>query len=316
MSEQTSAAPVGEAQAPEATTDNTAEQPASQEVSTSDKAAVAKLEAKPEAKLTKTEKKYLKELKLKIDGKEFTEKLPFDLPQEAAEYLTKELQMSKVAQKRMGEHADLQKQVAHFVEELRKNPRKVLSDPSIGIDIKQLAAQVIEDEIERSKKSPEQLEKEKLELRLKEIEEERAQERDALQKREFELLQSQAYEDYDRQITTAIESSSLPKSPYIVKKVADYMLMGLQEGLDVTAADVLPLVEQEMRSDLQQMFAVLPEDVIEKLVGKEVLGKLRKKNIAKAKTAAPSNKILDTGVQKAKESAPVKKQSYRSFFKI
>lgn len=299
------------------TNDNSNLEATESQASPAEQAKLAKLEAKPEAKLTKTEKKLLTSLKLKIDGKEFTEKLPFGIPEDAAEYMTKQLQMSKMGQKRAQEHAELQKQVNTFIEELRKNPRKILSDPNIGIDIKQLAASIIEEEIEKSKKSPEQLDKERLETRLREIEEERKNEKEVLQKREFDLLQTQAYDEYDKQITSAIESSNLPKSPYIVKKVADYMLMGLQEGMDITAADVLPLVEEEMKSDLKQMFAVLPEDVIEKLVGKDVLGRLRKKNVAKAKGSAPipSKRVLDVGAKKS-EPKPGNKQTFRQYFKV
>ena len=325
MSEQSTA--VNTAQAPEADSSISQESAENQEQSAvdgvsganpADAAKLAKLEAKPEAKLTKTEKKTLRELKLKVDGKDFVEKLPFELPEEAAEYMTKQLQMSKAASKRMAEHADLQKQINSFITDLRKDPRKILSDPNIGIDLKQLAASVIEDEIERSKKSPEQLEKEKLEQRLRDIEAERAKEKEEMQKQQFELLQSQAYDEYDKQITSAIEGSKLPKSPYIVKKVADYMLMGLQEGLDIQASDVLPLVEEEMHSDLKQMFEVLPEDVIERLVGKETISKLRKKNVAKAKAAvaAPNTQVKDIGLTPKKEEKPAKKMTFRQYLKV
>lgn len=256
-----------------------------------------------------------KKLKLKVDGREFEEEVNFD----DDEYLTRNLQMAKVAQKRMGEHAQLEKQVKSFIDELRKNPRKVLADPNLNIDIKQLAASIIEEEIENSKKSPEQLEREKLESRLKEIEEERKREKDEFQQKEFQRLQEQAYERYDTQLSKALEGSDLPKSPYIIKKMADYMLMGLQEGLDVTAEDVLPLVRQEMQNDLKEMFSVMPEEVVEKIVGKDVLTRLRKKHVAKAKGAPPTpigKAVKDTGAtgKDADKSPGAKKTSFRDFF--
>lgn len=278
---------------------------------------VAELENKP--KLTKQEQKTLTKLRLKVDGKEFDEELPFAIPNDAKsiEYATRQLQLAKASQSRMSQHAELQKQVTGFIEELKKNPKKILSDPNIGIDVKKFAAQILEEEIEAAKKSPEQLEKEKLENRLKELEEERKKEKEDLKKQQFEMLQSQAYEEYDRDISNAISASTLPKSSYTVKKVADYMLLGLQQGMDVKAADVIPLVEEEIRKDLKEMFAILPEDVIEQLVGKETLGKLRKKNVAKAKqVVSNATKGIDVGQPKKEPEAPLKKMTIRQYLKV
>lgn len=270
----------------------------------------------------KKEAARIRKLKLKVDGQELEEELPFEIDDnpEAVEYMTRQLQMSKAAQKRMGEHAQLQKEVKYFLEELRKNPKKILADPSIGIDVKQLAAQIIEEEIANSQKSPEQLEKERLEAELRTLQEEREQEREELRQKEFERLQEIEYERYDNLMSKALETSDLPKSPYVVKKMADYMLLGLNEGIDVSPEDVLPLVREEIQNDLREMFAVMPDEVIEKIVGKEVFNRVRKKNVAKAKTAPTPVKsaIKDTGAssKSAASNNSVEKKSFRDFFGV
>jgi hypothetical protein len=231
------------------------------------------------------------------------------------------LQMDRLARMKSQESADQQKMINQFLTDLKKNPRKVLSDPSIGVDLKKIAAELIEEEIENSRKSPEQLEKEKLEAELKAIKEEREKEKEEFNTRELERLQQQELERYDMLITKAIETSDLPKSPYIVKKMADYMLMGLQKGVDVTPDDVLPLVREEMQNDLKEMFAVMPEDVIESIVGKDVINRIRKKNLQKAKAsqsmqAVSQAKAKDTGTTAPKEKAPTEKKDYKSFFGV
>lgn len=264
----------------------------------------------------------IRKLKLKVDGQELEEELPFEIDDnpEAVEYMTRQLQLSKAAQKRMAESSQLQKEVKYFLEELRKNPRKVLSDPTIGIDVKQLAAQIIEEEIENAQKSPEQLERERLENELKSLQEEREREREETRQREFSRLQELEFERYDTLISNALDGSDLPKSPYVVKKIADYMLLGLNEGIDVSPEDVLPLVRDEVQSDLREMFAVMPDEVIEKIVGKDVFNRVRKKNVAKAKAApAPiKSAIKDTGVvSKAGDAGkPMQKKSFRDFFGV
>lgn len=260
-------------------------------------------------------KKQLRKLKLKVDGKEYDEE--FDPNDDV--YMTKQLQLAKASQKRMQQYSDLERDVKSFIDELRKDPRKVLSDPTIGIDIKQLAAQVIQDEIENSQKSPEQIKQEKLENELRELKAEREKEKEDGKARDLERLQHQEYERYDMLMTQTLEKSDLPKSPYVVKKIADYMLLGLEQGHDVTPEDVLPLVRDEIQADLKEMFAVMPDEVIESIIGKEVFNRMRKKNIAKAKgaPAAPVSTIKDTGKSsKADEKKSGQKQSFKSFFGV
>jgi len=260
--------------------------------------------------------KQLKKLKLKVDGQE--EDLEYDPNDE--EYMTKQFQLAKVAQKRMQEKSSIEKEVLKFIEDLRKNPKKALSDPAIGLDLKQLATQIIEEEIENSKKSPAQLEKEKLEEELRMIKEEREKEKEASKAAEFERIKEQAYEQYDQAMSAALEKSDLPKSPYVIKKMADYMLLGLQNGKDVKPEDVLPLVREEIQEDLKQMFAVMPDEVVEKLIGKEKLNSLRKRNIQKAKSVSPAlkagTKLADTGKASAKDKEEAKTQTFKDFFKM
>lgn len=270
----------------------------------------------------KVEKALLKKLKLKVDGQEYEEELPFDIPDspEAVEYMRRHMQMSKVANKRMSEYSQLEGEVKAFIDEMRKNPKKALSNPAFGVDLKKLAAEVIEEEIANSQKSPEQLDKEKLEAELKSMKEEREKEKEESKRKEFERLQEQEYERYDSLMTKALEKSDLPKSPYVVKKMADYLLMGLQNNMDITPDDVLPLIREEILEDLKQMFAIMPEEVVESVVGKDVLTRLRKKNVAKAKAGQPpapvKSSVPDIGNKKQIKEVPKEKLNYRKFFGV
>lgn len=287
----------------------------------SDQAALAKLEAKPNP--TKSEIKRLNSLRLKIDGREYDEKLPFDIPDtpEARDWMTKNLQMSGVAQKRMSEYSKLQSEAQDFVELLRKDPRAILSDPNIGVDLKKLAASVIEEEIANSQKSPDQIEKEKLQAELKKIKADREKEKTESQKREYDALVAQETEKIDNEMSRVLDKGDLPKSPYVIKKMTDYLYTAAQAGVDLTVEDILPLVKDEIYGDLQAMFQVMPEDVIQKMVGKDVFNKVRKQNIAKAKGVAPKPPVpLASAVKDVGKTTPSKidgdkpKLTYKGFF--
>ena len=272
-----------------------------------------------EQKAAAKEAARLRSLRLKVDGREIEEDLPFEIPDspEAVEYMKRQLQMARMGTKRAQEYAQLEKEIREMITEGTKNPRRLLKE--LNIDERELARQIIEQEIENSQKSPEQLERERIELELKSLKEEREREKQDFERKEFERLQEQAYEKYDQQMTVALEKSELPKEPYVVKKIADYMLVALQQGYDVSAEDVIPLVKEEITKDLQSLMRVLPDEAIEQFLGKEVFGRLRKKNLARAKEAAAVSKakaIKDTGNKTQKVEEPEKKVSFKDYFGI
>lgn len=328
MSEQVStnapAAPVASQEAPasEATEQSNESVESSQEESSqvgakSDKASAAETK-KEEAKLAKK----IKQLKLKVDGKEELADLPFEIDEnpEVVEYMTKQLQLAKAAQKRMSEASDYKKkldQVGEYLQQAKGNPKKIRElMKDLDIDEKQLAAMIVEEELDRAKKSPEQLEKERLESELQKLKDEREKEKKELESREYERLVQQETERYDLMFTAALDKAQLPKSPYIVKRVTEYMLKAIDKGLDVTADDVIPLVREEMQDDIRSMFSSAPEELIEQLLGKDNLKRLRKRNLEKAKEPpVPLNKqVQDTGSKdtKPKEEPRV---SFRDYFK-
>lgn len=300
---------------------NLAQEQAPQAEASQDVAALAQQAASGTPAEKAAAKKMLKSMKLKVDGREFEESLPFEVEEgsEAEEYLRKNLQMSKMGQSRAQQYSNLEKEVKNFIEELRKNPRKILSDPAIGLDVKDLARQIIEEEIENSKKSPEQLKAEKLEAEIKALKEEKEKEAKQRQEEEFERLKTQQIERYDMLMEQALNKTDLPKSPYVVKKMADYMLIGLQNGKDITPEDVLPLVREEIMEDIKSMFSVMPDEVLEKFIGKDKINSMRKRNLSKAKqnlaTQAPT-KTIDTAKAKEEPKDATKKQNFKDFFGI
>lgn len=272
---------------------------------------------KLQAKATKEEKKIeakLKKLKLKIDGEEVEEALPFEISNDpkVVEYMTRQLQLAKMGQKRAQYASNLEKEITQFFNDLKTNPREVLSDPNISVDLKKLAADILNDAAEEAKKTPEQKEKEKIEAELKKLRAEREKEQEENKKKEFERLQEQEYRRYEQDIIKALDTSDLPKSPYVVRKMADYLLTGLEAGKNLTAEDVLPLVKEEIHNDIKQMFAASPDEVMEQFLGKDRLSNYRKKTVAKAKTVPASPKAKD--VAKPDEQKAEKKLSYRQFF--
>lgn len=263
----------------------------------------------------KAEAKRIRELKLKVHGEEVTEQLPFEIEEnpEVVDYLTKQLQLSKAAQRAMQENSTFQKQVNEFFKDLKSNTKAKLMQ--LGIDPKEFAAQVIEEEIKKAQMSPEQIRQQELEDELKKLKEESKKKEEEFNQRELERLREIEFEKIDTQMTSALEKSDLPKKPYVIRKMAEYMLIGANEGINLTPDDVLPLVREELLGDLQEIINSLPEEKAEEFIGKEVLNRFRKKNLAKAKQTPASVKsgIKDVGTQKVEQKA-VDPVNYKKFF--
>jgi len=266
----------------------------------------------------KEQKKMLRKLKLKFNGKETEEELPFDIPEEHAEYMTKQLQMARLSQHKSQELSQFEKEVGAFLQDLKKNPKKALSNPAIGIDIKQFAAEILEDEIRQSQKSPEQIEKEALEAELQALKEEREKEKQDFSQKELERLTQAEFERYDNLMTNALNTSDLPKSPYVVKKMTEYMIEAVENGIDVEPNDIIPLIRNEMLSDVQDLLRSMPPEMIEQILGTDIITALRKNRVALAKKPPIPVKsaVKDIGQKGEKKVEIAKQQTIKDFFGI
>lgn len=267
----------------------------------------------------KEQKKMLKKLKLKFNGKEMEEELPFEIPEEYADYMARQLQMAKLSQHKAQELSQFEREVTAFLQDLKANPKKALSNPAIGIDVKQLAAEILEEEIRQAQKTPEQIEKERLESELQALKEERERERQEAEARELERLTEAEFERYDTLMSQALESSNLPKSPYTVKKMTEYMIQAVENGIDLTPAEVVPLIQKEMESDIRELMRALPPEMVEQLLGQEIISSLRKSRVASAKkppvpVKAAAKDVGNKTIQKQQEAA--QKKTIKEFFGI
>jgi hypothetical protein len=247
--------------------------------------------------------KLIKEFKLKVDGKEFTKTV--DLSDE--DFLRQQLILAETARSRMSETANIKKAFQAEMGRLKQDPWSVMKD--LGLDPDELAEMRIQQRIEEMKKSPEQLAQEKIQKELQEAREEARRLKEEKEQLEMSKLQEQAAVQLEEEIMGALDGHrTLPKSQYVVKRIADSMLWAMNNGFgDVTAEDVVPLVEKEMRDELNRFMDEMPEDLMEKYIGQRNIDRLRKRRVSAAKAAIPSvNDIKPTNKSLAAEKAPEK----------
>lgn len=252
---------------------------------------------------------------LQVNGKNKDIEIDTDNDEEMRKYLQKAM----AADEKFQEAAMTRKQAEQLVDLLRTNPVAILKHPELGLDIKALATQILNEELEEMSKTPEQKKLEEMEKQLKAFEEEKKQLAEAKRQAEMEKFQSAAYQQLDDDITESLSKSDLPKSPYVIKRISDAMIEAVELGyVDVRVQDIMPYVEQQILGEIQAMFEAKPSEVMEKIVGKKNLDNYRKSKISKTKPkpVETAKAVKDTGgkEQKAESKEPVKKARFKDIF--
>ena len=231
------------------------------------------LKAVPNDKPTPAE---VRRLKLKVDGRE--EEV------DEAEVIRR-AQLSSSASKRMEEVATQKQQIQKLLETIKGNPLAALMDPALGLTKAQIKEQFENwykrEYIDPETLSPEQLKIRDYEAKLKEYEEIKAQQERAQQERQMAEQQKHWAGEYERQIVKGLESSGLPKTPSTVKAMAAYLQQAVNAGVDVPIETVADLVKQDKVNDVKHFLGALEGEALIKLVGDEVINKIRKADLAR-----------------------------------
>ncbi len=270
---------------------------------------IDELEAAVEAgDLSPTEAQILKKrLKIVVDGKEYDEEVDFNDEKKLKEHLQK----AKAFDSRSREVAQMKSQMDILAQKLKENPEEVLA--MMGHDVSGFAEKIIARKIEELQKSPEELEREQLRKELEDYKKKEQEASKKAQEAEMEKLRNQQAQQIETDITSALDEagSILPrKNPRIYQKIAGTMIMAIKQGYhDVTVKDVLPIVENEYRQEIADIFGNSSDEILEQLVKKERLDSYRKNKIAAAKKVPKTKQVVDTGmVSETKEKKPQKKQ--------
>ena len=60
----------------------------------------------------------------------------------------------------------------------------------------------------------------------------------------------------------------MPNNPAAVERMADYMLIALNSGKDISPEDIVPLIREDFKADYTELLNSMPDDdAIEKFIG-------------------------------------------------
>lgn len=191
------------------------------------------------------------------------------------------------ANEKMQEAAAMRKQTEKFIEALRTNPRAILSHPSLGINLQEIATELLWEQAQQAQMSPEEIEyRRNLEELERYRETEKAEKQRQAQARQ-EAMEEHFRQDYARQITSVLDTAGLPKSDWTVTQMSKYMRQALRQGFkDVTPSDIVHLVKQDYMAIQRDLYSNSDGNQLIDIMGEDVVDKIRKAELARHNKAS------------------------------
>jgi hypothetical protein len=248
----------------------------------------------------------IKSLKLKIDGLEVDEQLPFEVTPEQAEWLKKELQLARVANKRMQESAELRKKtmkteedVQNFLNYLKSNPMEALEQ--LGLNTKEISEKRLQAEIEKMQMSDEERKIQELQEKVRKYEEEQEKIKEQARLEKEEALRNQYASEYEKDLMSAIEGHGFSYNPELIQRLSHYMATAIKLGVDLSFKDLMPLVQESINGDIAKLIPSLSLEQIEQMLGEDkIKGIVSKRKVVKKQVPPTAKNIEDTSTPKEK----------------
>jgi hypothetical protein len=263
------------------------------------------------------------EFNLKVNGKEIKEKVNL----RDKDRITKALQMEKAAQQAFQERAitskqlqEIEEEVQEFLSQFTTDPLSVLMSPDFNFSKeqkRQIAEAILREDLEDSKKTPEQLALEETKKKYEELLAEKQQIEEQRRQEEQARLQQEAAVELEREIIDAIQVGNLPNSTFMTKALADLAYIAYLNGVDVSVQDLVPFVKEAYRKEVEGLLKVLSDEEVETMVSKDRIRNIRNKQIQSVKpkngVVKPALNTVDTGTSSRKEET-AQKMKAKDFF--
>jgi hypothetical protein len=232
------------------------------------------------------------ELDLTVDGKVIKEKISLKDKAKFKEFMKNELQKSKAFNSKAAKAAEAEKRAAQaqndmieLINYIKTNPKAVLADPNIGVDLRKFAEDIIAEHIEQAAKSPEQLRQEELEKENRLLKEAIEQEKAEKEAQEMARLETEVATKVQNDILSALKTGGLPESPKAISMVAQALKLANKYRVPVSAEEIIPVVKKQIFEEMKAAKAMLSEDDLEAMMGEETLKNMYKRYVSKAKAA-------------------------------
>jgi hypothetical protein len=265
----------------------------------------------------------LRETKIEIDGNQYSInekqlKQLWGLPEneEISDKEFKSLVSAYKAQKtadfKSRKASDQEKLVQEIAKMIQENPFELLK--RAGYNPRELAEKYLADAIEEDMLPESEKELKRVRSEKELFERQYKEQMERQQQEQMNLAIQQAQQEFTSQIITSLEGSNLPKSPDVVKRIANYLLLGEQRGLSLNPKQIIPLVEEDLRKLNESILKSLDPNTRINYLGEDILKQIRKDDLARVKTMQ-SNPIPQQQNQKSEKNNKLTKDEFKKLLK-
>jgi len=173
------------------------------------------------------------------------------------------------------------KLVFDFANLLQHNPEELLK--RAGHDPRRFAEEVLSRYIEEDMLPEEQKQIRNLQREKEELEAQIAEDRTKQEQEQFDYLTKEYEREFTENIISALETSKLPKTPDVIRRISYYLAKAQQRNIPVQAKHVIPLVEEDLRTLNKSFLDALDEEQLQEYLGHEKMKKLRQAELKKIK---------------------------------
>lgn len=212
-----------------------------------------------------------------IDGETVEEEVDFS----DKEALKKRFQLGHAAQKRMAEAKAAKAKAYEIVKAFEDDPANILE--RLGPKGREAAEKFLMKHIQNEMKSPEEREFEMTKAELAKYKEQEKQAKEAEEKQKISAQEAKYAQEFQATIIAALDKSQLPKTPYLVKRMAYIMSKNLELGLDLSPDELAAEVRAEQQGILQSISKDASAEQILAMLGPDVANKIRKYDLEKLK---------------------------------
>ncbi len=202
--------------------------------------------------------------------------------------------------------AKKEKQILGLIEKFKDDPDAFIRH--LGHDPSEVYRKQLAKELRRKVMTPEQQELEDAREKLKQYETEKKDNETKAHADKLEKLTEHYIGEYDREMSTAITSAGLPKTPKTIKRCAELQYRNLEMGLELPWSTITEMVREEYKSDMKDLFGSAEADKLVEMFGPEVAKKITSASLKK-RVAEPepvneeTRKVSKTG--KVTEDKPI-----------
>jgi hypothetical protein len=207
--------------------------------------------------------------------------------------------------KRFEEASKERKKAEELFEKMKKDPFNVMQE--LGLNPRELSEnfllQKLIAEQQEAELTVDQKENRDLKHQLEEYKRKEEEFRLEHERKQQQSIQQQLTQSYEQDFIKALETSSLPKNPTSLRRIAEVMVTSLSRGYDMPVSEAVQMVEEDVKGGMLDVLKALKGENLVKALGKEALEELRKYELSKLKNPSPEVK-QDVSPKKSQSKKP------------